>query len=344
MTVGTKILTVLALAMVGLSFGKPSGGPDRQGNSGSGGDDAGKGRRGHAAGQQSSAKIQDQGPPSGVSVFSGPSDQQVRMSSPDAGPVRGPGWRTVPSNPSGSQDASSAPDFTSRKGRLGPSGPGPDMDAARLPSTSKRGSKVSDDPGPLLPDSSSNVSSSDEKPKGLFSRIREGLGSKQETKTRGKANLAGETAGSTAVPPADEAPAGPPGLVSPQQSSTVRATQDVGISRLAPGYDKPTASPSEVLTEFKASSTRIQQALANKQTDSVDSEIAAVRERAACLRGRMRNLPLDQKLQLGSISHMYDDGAAMLEEGRKTGQTPKVEMGLQKIEEANRSLEKLEVR
>lgn len=76
----------------------------------------------------------------------------------------------------------------------------------------------------------------------------------------------------------------------------------------------------------------------------VNEQLYGMRQEAQTLRGRLRTLPLEQRLHVPSISLLYDEGTRLVDEGMRSGHQPKVRMGLDKIEDANRRLGDLERR
>lgn len=114
-----------------------------------------------------------------------------------------------------------------------------------------------------------------------------------------------------------------------------------GLSRLLPGYDQPAASPSQVRVEFQSAREKIRQSLQQDQSNGLENEIGSMRDNAASMRGRLRNLPIEQRLKVGSISHMYDEAAGLIQEGRSSGEESKVRMGLERMDHATRQLDNL---
>lgn len=124
-----------------------------------------------------------------------------------------------------------------------------------------------------------------------------------------------------------------PGALTPPPPGGLRV-------RLDPSYNLPMASPAEMGLLFRKSSKRIQEEM--QAGASVEEELGQVRTHATQLKGRLRGLPLESRLKLGAISAMYEDGASLIEEGQSSGEQSKVQMGLDKIENANQLLDELE--
>lgn len=108
------------------------------------------------------------------------------------------------------------------------------------------------------------------------------------------------------------------------------------------GYYPPGQSPSDLHRQFKSSSESLKKAMSSGEKDRISEQLYGIRHEAQTLRGRLRTLPLEQRLHVPSISIMYDEGTRLVEEGMRTNQQSKIRMGLEKIEDANRRLGELE--
>jgi hypothetical protein len=98
----------------------------------------------------------------------------------------------------------------------------------------------------------------------------------------------------------------------------------------------PTMSPTEAKVQFRSSSDRIRSAMKKGDYDAVDGELGKMRGQYETLPGRMRDLPMEKRYLVPSISRMYQDGATLIREGRETGDDAKIDLGLEKIDRANR--------
>ena len=121
-----------------------------------------------------------------------------------------------------------------------------------------------------------------------------------------------------------------------QQMQKLDSERGASMFRKRPGSDMPTVKPSEAKVQFRSSSDRIREAMKKGDYDSVDGELGKMRGNYETLPGRMRDLPMQERYLVPSISRMYQDGAALIREGRESGDDAKISLGLEKIERANR--------
>jgi hypothetical protein len=125
-------------------------------------------------------------------------------------------------------------------------------------------------------------------------------------------------------------------------AETATLSNPRAFSRLAPGTERPEASLQTVLREFESSSKQVRKGYETGNYVDVDRELGTIRARADTMVGRLRGLPLEQRLKVFAISSMYLEGASLVEEGRNAEQESKVRMGFEKIEEASSRLEELQ--
>ncbi|MBX7245425.1 MAG: hypothetical protein K1X53_07990 [Candidatus Sumerlaeaceae bacterium] len=129
----------------------------------------------------------------------------------------------------------------------------------------------------------------------------------------------------------------------PRVKSAVRSpAMEDGMSRIVPGYDQPATTPREMQVDFNKCTGKLREALKDpKNNKAVEQELDDIRAKSSAMKGLLRDLPLEQRLKVNSISHYYDEGASLVEEGRSTGETEKVNLGLEKMDQAHQQLEKL---
>ncbi len=108
------------------------------------------------------------------------------------------------------------------------------------------------------------------------------------------------------------------------------------VLRKTPTPNMPDFSPTEAKVQFESSSERIRQAMEKRQYDVVDRELKSVRGHSQSLHQRTGNLPMGSRYMVPSISQMYQEGADLIEEGRKSDDEAKMSLGLERLEQANR--------
>ena len=124
------------------------------------------------------------------------------------------------------------------------------------------------------------------------------------------------------------------------ESTKTSKPETVVNSRLVPGYDRPAMEPSQMGETLRDSTGQIREAIHGD--GDVKPAVEDVRSRVTEMKGRLRNEPVHVQLKLSSIERMYKEGAAQIEEGERTGEQSKMQMGLEKIEKANEYLKEIE--
>lgn len=100
-------------------------------------------------------------------------------------------------------------------------------------------------------------------------------------------------------------------------------------------------APSEVCHNIRAFYGRIRDNYAAGDHEAVTREAEAIRSQVCGLRS-LSTLPLEKRLKVSSICRMIDDALQLVEEGQQTGDESKVELGLEKLHQANELLEPLD--
>jgi hypothetical protein len=77
-----------------------------------------------------------------------------------------------------------------------------------------------------------------------------------------------------------------------------------------------------------------------KEFATIANETDAIRSHASSLKS-VGNLTLEQRLKVSSIARMYDEGVSLIDEGQATGEEVKIRLGLEKVDEANRQLNRI---
>jgi hypothetical protein len=126
------------------------------------------------------------------------------------------------------------------------------------------------------------------------------------------------------------------------KSNKAATQQGVSYSRMSPGYDQPAMRPREMSVEMRDSTGRLSEAIKNGSPEEVDQHIESIRTNFSEMKGRLRNEPKENQLKLSSIERTYQEGTEQLEEGRRSGEQSKIDIGLEKIEKANEQLEEIE--
>lgn len=79
----------------------------------------------------------------------------------------------------------------------------------------------------------------------------------------------------------------------------------------------------------------MQQALRRGDYEAIGQESQGVRSRAENLQHMKPELPVQERLKLPLLNHMYRQGADMVDEGRTKRDESKIRYGMQHINEAN---------
>lgn len=90
-----------------------------------------------------------------------------------------------------------------------------------------------------------------------------------------------------------------------------------------------------------ADTSRMQQALRQRDYATIGHETEGVRTRTERMERMSPELPVQDRLQIPLINHMYRQGADLMEEGRHTRDDAKIRMGIQQINQANEKLDRL---
>lgn len=88
----------------------------------------------------------------------------------------------------------------------------------------------------------------------------------------------------------------------------------------------------------------MQQALRRKDYATIGRESESVRSRSERIERIGHELPVQDRLQIPLIKHLYQQGADLMEEGRSTQDDAKIRMGIQQINQANEKMNHLERR
>jgi hypothetical protein len=102
-------------------------------------------------------------------------------------------------------------------------------------------------------------------------------------------------------------------------------------------------STRELRRDFNSAHKNLETAIQKNNSTEVDASLDVVRTRAEDMRGRIHNLPPQQKLQMSTISRMYDRGADLIEEGRRNGEDSKLRLGVEKIGHANDQFDRVKL-
>jgi hypothetical protein len=79
----------------------------------------------------------------------------------------------------------------------------------------------------------------------------------------------------------------------------------------------------------------MQQALRQGDYATIGKESEGIRSRTQRIENMGPDLPVQDRIQLPLINHMYKQGADLMEEGRSTRNDAKIRMGIQQINQAN---------
>jgi len=90
-----------------------------------------------------------------------------------------------------------------------------------------------------------------------------------------------------------------------------------------------------------ADTSRMQQALRTRDYATIGKESAGVRTRTENIERIGPDMPLQDRIQLPLINHMYRQGATLMDEGRSQQDDSKIRMGIQQINQANDKLNRL---
>lgn len=88
----------------------------------------------------------------------------------------------------------------------------------------------------------------------------------------------------------------------------------------------------------------MQQAIRQKDYDRIAREAQQARSRAENIERMSNELPVEDKLKLPLINHMYRQGADMMDEGQGAKDDSKIRMGIEKIGNANKRYDSLRQR
>lgn len=133
-----------------------------------------------------------------------------------------------------------------------------------------------------------------------------------------------------------------------QVSPAVISTQQ-GVLSATPDHSRQSLKPSQDATSRSIPTTprisqvshRLRESLAGDDERAVDTNLKQFKEQTSSLANETEGLPLEKRLELGAITHMYDKGIRLIEEGRESGEECKVRMGMEEIERANDQMNKL---
>lgn len=103
-------------------------------------------------------------------------------------------------------------------------------------------------------------------------------------------------------------------------------------------------APSSHQPVSPADTSRMQQALRRGDYEAIGKESQGVRSRAENLQQMSPELPVQERLKLPLLNHMYRQGADMVDEGRTKQDESKIRYGMQHINEANERFGTLEDR
>lgn len=90
-----------------------------------------------------------------------------------------------------------------------------------------------------------------------------------------------------------------------------------------------------------ADTSRMQQALRQRDYATIGHESEGVRTRTERMERMSPELPVQDRLQIPLINHMYRQGADLMEEGRHSRDDAKIRRGIQQINQANEKLDRL---
>lgn len=86
---------------------------------------------------------------------------------------------------------------------------------------------------------------------------------------------------------------------------------------------------------------RMQQALRQRDYATIGKESEDIRDRTQRIQNMGPELPVQDRIQIPLINHMYRQGADLMEEGRNTRDDAKIRMGIQQIDQANEKFDRL---
>lgn len=137
--------------------------------------------------------------------------------------------------------------------------------------------------------------------------------------------------------------AAPPEGMVPQgfQPMNTGPTPRLAKRTVVPDFDQPPATTEQVRMELGNASKGLRTAIQQKNDQDMANYLDSVRSQAETMKSRMRNLGPDSNLKLSTISHIYERGADLIEEGQRTGDDSKVRLGIEKIDDANRQLDNI---
>jgi len=90
-----------------------------------------------------------------------------------------------------------------------------------------------------------------------------------------------------------------------------------------------------------ADTSKMQEALRQQDYERLDQENQGLRNRTRDLEGMKPELPVEDRLKLPLINHMYRKGSDTIDRGRDRQDPSTIKMGIQQINEANRNLDRL---
>jgi len=90
-----------------------------------------------------------------------------------------------------------------------------------------------------------------------------------------------------------------------------------------------------------ADTSKMQDALRQQDYDRLDQENQGLRNRTRDLDEMKQELPVEDRLKLPLINHMYRKGSDTIERGRDRQDPSTIKMGIQQINEANKNLDRL---
>jgi hypothetical protein len=170
----------------------------------------------------------------------------------------------------------------------------------------------------------------------LHSGRKEKAGGEEKETPRVRRPDSRDTAGDEPGSPVSAAPGGHKPVII---SAPTHSPLENNLSKLNPGTRSSTKA-SEVCGQLRNSSNRIQDLMEKKEFATIANETDAIRSHASSLKS-VGNLTLEQRLKVSSIARMYDEGVSLIDEGQATGEEVKIRLGLEKVDEANRQLNRI---
>lgn len=93
--------------------------------------------------------------------------------------------------------------------------------------------------------------------------------------------------------------------------------------------------------QFDEATNALRDGLLEKNNNAVSAGIAQVRKLAVELRSEAPKLPLNLQFRVKLVARMYEEGAEIVEKGQSANEIAQVQVGLERIDQANATLQKM---